>query len=255
MTNRRGPWGADRWTAARALGALAVALALAGGRARGRAGRRRAGGDRRRGARARPARMGALGLPRDAAPERFEVEILGVLKDVQPGVSYVLGRLTGQDLEKTGVIAGMSGSPVYVDDRLVGAVAFAWPFAHEAIAGITPIGAMRAIGDGGALAGPGRPAGGLAGRARRARPARANAGRGGGQARRSRRRRGTARAALGRDRLRRFDARRARPPPPRARGGGGGRADPARATRSSAPAAPSRRSGSTATCVSRPPAR
>ena len=88
-----------------------------------------------------------LSVFRGGEPERFEVEILGVLRDVQPGTSYVLGRLTGQGLEKTGVIAGMSGSPVYVGERLVGAVAFAWPFAHEAIAGITPIGAMRAIAD------------------------------------------------------------------------------------------------------------
>jgi hypothetical protein len=43
------------------------------------------------------------------------------------------------------VIAGMSGSPVYIDGRLVGAVAFAWPFADEAIAGITPIASMRAL--------------------------------------------------------------------------------------------------------------
>lgn len=79
------------------------------------------------------------------APERFEVEVLGVLKNVAPGTSYVLARLTGAHLEKTGVIAGMSGSPVYLDGRLAGAVAFSWPFAQEAIAGITPIDRMRAV--------------------------------------------------------------------------------------------------------------
>ncbi len=93
------------------------------------------------------ARGWGLSVFRGAQPERFEVEILGVLRDVQPDTSYVLARLTGQGLEKTGVIAGMSGSPVYVGDRLAGAVAFAWSFSHEAIAGITPIGAMRAIAD------------------------------------------------------------------------------------------------------------
>jgi len=82
---------------------------------------------------------------RGSAPERFEVEILGVLRQVQPGSDLVLARLTGAGLEKTGVIAGMSGSPVWIEDRLVGAVAFAWPFSHEAIAGVTPIGAMRGI--------------------------------------------------------------------------------------------------------------
>lgn len=86
-----------------------------------------------------------LSVFRGSEPERFEVEILGVLRELQPGISFVMARLTGAGLEQTGVIAGMSGSPVYVDDRLVGAVAFAWPFSHEAIAGITPIAAMRGI--------------------------------------------------------------------------------------------------------------
>ena len=78
-------------------------------------------------------------------PERFDVEIIGLWKDVQPDTSYVLARLSGHGLEESGVIAGMSGSPVYVDDRLVGAVAFAWPFAQQAIAGITPIESMRKL--------------------------------------------------------------------------------------------------------------
>lgn len=77
--------------------------------------------------------------------ERFEVEILGVLREMQPGTDAVMARLTGHGLEKTGVIAGMSGSPVWIDGKLVGAVAFAWPFATEAIGGITPIEQMRRI--------------------------------------------------------------------------------------------------------------
>ena len=114
-----------------------------------------------------------LSVFRGSQPERFEVEILGVLRDVQPGVSYVLGRLSGQGLEQTGVVAGMSGSPVYVGDRLVGAVAFAWPFSHEAIAGITPIGAMRAIGAAAPWRTPaGKPAATLAEIATRQLPAR-----------------------------------------------------------------------------------
>lgn len=86
-----------------------------------------------------------LSVFRGAEPERFEVEVLGVLRDVAPGTSYILARLSGQDLEETGVIAGMSGSPVYLDGRLAGAVAFSWPFSKGAIAGITPIGAMRGL--------------------------------------------------------------------------------------------------------------
>src|SRR5205823_9057603 len=70
--------------------------------------------------------------------EHFDVEVLGVLKNTSPGRDMVLARLSGLGLEKTGVIAGMSGSPVYVDDKLVGAVAYAWAFGKEPIAGITP---------------------------------------------------------------------------------------------------------------------
>jgi hypothetical protein len=70
--------------------------------------------------------------------ETFDVEILGVMKNTSPGRDMVLARLSGLGLEKTGVIAGMSGSPVYIDDKLVGAVAYAWQFGKEPIAGITP---------------------------------------------------------------------------------------------------------------------
>jgi hypothetical protein len=76
-------------------------------------------------------------------PERFDVEIIGVWQNLRPGASYILAELSGQGLEESGVIAGMSGSPVYLDGRLAGAVAFAWPFSHRAVAGITPIETMR----------------------------------------------------------------------------------------------------------------
>ncbi|HEX4495739.1 MAG TPA: SpoIVB peptidase S55 domain-containing protein [Thermoanaerobaculia bacterium] len=78
-------------------------------------------------------------------PERFDVEVIGIMRNVSPNVSYILARLTGQGLEKIGVAAGMSGSPVFLDGRLAGAVAFSWPFTNEAIAGITPIGSMRQL--------------------------------------------------------------------------------------------------------------
>ncbi len=71
--------------------------------------------------------------------EPFEVEILGTLPNVGPGQSLILGRLRGGRLEQTGVLAGMSGSPVFVEGRLVGAVAYSWSFAKEPLAGITPI--------------------------------------------------------------------------------------------------------------------
>ena len=78
--------------------------------------------------------------------QEFQVEFLGVLKNfMAPKHDVILARLSGGPLARTGVIAGMSGSPVYVDGKLVGAVALAFPFAKEAIAGITPIGEMLAV--------------------------------------------------------------------------------------------------------------
>src|SRR5687767_6178407 len=74
----------------------------------------------------------------------FKVHILGVLKNVQaPQRNLILARLEGGPLAQTGVIAGMSGSPVYVEGRLVGAVSYSiGAFPKEPIAGITPIGEM-----------------------------------------------------------------------------------------------------------------
>jgi hypothetical protein len=74
--------------------------------------------------------------------DEFQVEIIGVLENVSPRQSMILARLTGGPLANTGVIAGMSGSPVYVDGKLLGAVAYGFPFSKETIAGITPIGEM-----------------------------------------------------------------------------------------------------------------
>jgi hypothetical protein len=71
--------------------------------------------------------------------EEFRVEVIGVLENTGPRQSIILARLSGGPLANTGVMSGMSGSPVYVDGRLMGAVAYAFPFAKEPIAGITPI--------------------------------------------------------------------------------------------------------------------
>lgn len=70
--------------------------------------------------------------------ESFGVEIVGVLDGAMPGRSIVLANLSGGPLAHTGVMQGMSGSPVYVDGRLLGAVAYAFPFAKDPICGITP---------------------------------------------------------------------------------------------------------------------
>src|SRR5437867_4405403 len=71
--------------------------------------------------------------------EQFGVEVLGVLRNFAPKQDMILVRLSGGPLERTGVIAGMSGSPVYIEGKLLGAVAFAFPFAKEPVAGVQPI--------------------------------------------------------------------------------------------------------------------
>jgi hypothetical protein len=78
--------------------------------------------------------------------EEFKVHVIGVLRNsIGPRRDLILARLEGGPLANTGVIAGMSGSPVYIDGRLVGAVSYSLgQFSKEAIAGITPIDEMTA---------------------------------------------------------------------------------------------------------------
>jgi SpoIVB peptidase S55 len=77
--------------------------------------------------------------------QEFKAHILGVLHNVTgPHRDLILARLEGGPLAKTGVAAGMSGSPVYIDGRLIGAVSYSiGAFPTEAIAGITPIAEMK----------------------------------------------------------------------------------------------------------------
>src|SRR5438552_3477467 len=79
--------------------------------------------------------------------EEFQVEVIGTLQNVAPKRNLILARLSGGPLGSTGVLDGMSGSPVYFGDRLAGAVAYSWGFAREAVAGITPIQEMISIED------------------------------------------------------------------------------------------------------------
>jgi hypothetical protein len=103
-----------------------------------------------------------------AKPEPMQVEILGVLRGARgPGHDMILARLHGAKPEFTGVVAGMSGSPVYVGDKLLGSLSYRiGQFSKEPIAGITPIEQMLEvrdlpIGDGSRLAAaPGKPAAG-----------------------------------------------------------------------------------------------
>lgn len=71
--------------------------------------------------------------------ERFDFEILGIQKNTSPGRSTILVKLLGSDMKERGVFAGMSGSPCYVNGKLIGALSSGFAFAKEPIAGITPI--------------------------------------------------------------------------------------------------------------------
>ena len=86
--------------------------------------------------------------------ERFDVEILGVLNNIGPGQNLILARVDHPVVARAGIIAGMSGSPVYIDGKVIGALAYAWQFAKEPVAGITPIEEMLKIAraEGGATA-------------------------------------------------------------------------------------------------------
>lgn len=85
-----------------------------------------------------------LSVFKGTKPERFEVEIVGVLKNTFPKQDMILIRMSGANLEKHKVIAGMSGSPIYINGKLIGALAYGWTFENEPLAGVTPIHNMLA---------------------------------------------------------------------------------------------------------------
>src|SRR5437868_7830369 len=83
---------------------------------------------------------------RGSVPEEFGVEILGVIPNwIGPKQDMIVGKLSGANAERTFVFAGMSGSPVYIDGRLVGAISYSFPFAKEPICGITPFEQMVSV--------------------------------------------------------------------------------------------------------------
>src|SRR3954447_18022845 len=76
--------------------------------------------------------------------ERFDVQVISVLKNFNPKYDVVLINSSGQNLEHTGAIAGMSGSPIFLHDdqgrdRMIGAFAYGFPMAKDPIAGVQPI--------------------------------------------------------------------------------------------------------------------
>ena len=74
--------------------------------------------------------------------ERFEFEVLGVQRNSAPGRSRIMVRASGGPLSATGILAGMSGSPCYIDGKLIGALSTGIAWEKEAIGGITPIAEM-----------------------------------------------------------------------------------------------------------------
>ncbi len=74
--------------------------------------------------------------------EEFDVEILGIVRGTAPQSDLIIARASGGPLGTTGILEGMSGSPVYLGGRLVGAISSTWAFTKEAIAGVTPIAEM-----------------------------------------------------------------------------------------------------------------
>ena len=80
-----------------------------------------------------------------ASLSAFGVEVLGTVEQGASQPRMIICRLSGDGLEKSGVLAAMSGSPVYVEGRFLGAVAYAWPFAKEPLCGVTPAEDMMAV--------------------------------------------------------------------------------------------------------------
>lgn len=93
----------------------------------------------------RPGMVGqALTVFQGRKPEPFQVRVVSVLRNFLPKLDVILVRAEDPRLQQSGIAAGMSGSPVYVDGKLIGAVAYGWNFAKEPLAGVTPIEAMLA---------------------------------------------------------------------------------------------------------------
>src|SRR5580692_11438358 len=86
----------------------------------------------------------ALTVFQGTKPEPFKVRVVSVMRNFLPKQDVILIRAEDPRVEFSGIVAGMSGSPVYIDGKLVGAIAYAWSFAKEPLGGVTPIESMLA---------------------------------------------------------------------------------------------------------------
>ncbi len=93
----------------------------------------------------RPGMVGqALTVFSGTKPEPFKIRVVAVMRNFLPKQDVILIRAEDPRVEFSGIVAGMSGSPVYIDGKLMGAVAYAWSFAKEPLGGVTPIESMLA---------------------------------------------------------------------------------------------------------------
>ena len=77
-------------------------------------------------------------------PERFDIRVICVLHNFLPKQDIILVQSDDPRLIHSGIVAGMSGSPIYIEGRLAGALSYGWHFAKDPIAGVTPIETMMA---------------------------------------------------------------------------------------------------------------
>jgi hypothetical protein len=87
-----------------------------------------------------------------AGIEKFGLEVVDVVRDFEPGLDVILVYGTDERFIHTGPVMGCSGSPVYINGRMAGALAYAWPYAKDPLYGVTPIAEMLKVGLGGQVA-------------------------------------------------------------------------------------------------------
>jgi hypothetical protein len=91
----------------------------------------------------RPGMTGyALTVFKGTKPEKFNIRVVSILRKFLPKQDVILIRAEDPRVEHSGIVAGMSGSPVYIDGKLIGAVAYAWNFSKDPLGGVTPIETM-----------------------------------------------------------------------------------------------------------------
>lgn len=79
---------------------------------------------------------------RGTVPERFDIEVVDVLHGFRPDEDLIIVHCEHPILEDANTVGGMSGSPIFIDERLVGAYSYGWPFGRHPYAGVTPIASM-----------------------------------------------------------------------------------------------------------------